>query len=239
MKIGIITDIHNNIYALNAVLDGFSKIGIEKIICCGDIIGIGSKPDETVKKLIEIQDILECVRGNHDNYLISGMPSRVPNSEMMSYAEIEQHKWEHSKLSDESKNFIKSLPFTKLLSVGDKKIYIAHYSMNSENSYNYGSYKPVPTVDDLTVMFSNIDADVIVYGHNHRPSVINNENKWFINCGSLGCPMGENIARAGILNIDGDITYEQLSVPYDVNEAVVDIRKAKYPDYENILKFFY
>lgn len=82
-------------------------------------------------------------------------------------------------------------------------------------------------------------ADIIIYGHNHRTSVINDKNKWYINCGSLGCPMGESIARAGVLNIDDNITYEQLSVPYDVSKAVDDIKNAKYPDYENVLKLFY
>lgn len=51
--------------------------------------------------------------------------------------------------------------------------------------------------------------------------------------------MGESIARAGVLNIDDNITYEQLSVPYDVSKAVDDIKNAKYPDYENVLKLFY
>ena len=41
MKIGIITDVHSNIIALNAVLNEFEKIEVDKIICCGDIIGIG------------------------------------------------------------------------------------------------------------------------------------------------------------------------------------------------------
>ena len=46
MKIGVMTDIHNNIEALNAVLDKFFSLGIRKIICSGDIIGIGPKPDK-------------------------------------------------------------------------------------------------------------------------------------------------------------------------------------------------
>ena len=49
MKIGIITDIHSNINALNAVLEKFDKMKVDKIICCGDIIGIGSNPEETVQ----------------------------------------------------------------------------------------------------------------------------------------------------------------------------------------------
>ena len=46
MKIGIITDIHSNIQALNVILNEFDKQNVEKIICCGDIIGIGINPEE-------------------------------------------------------------------------------------------------------------------------------------------------------------------------------------------------
>ena len=58
MKIGIITDIHSNIQALNAVLNKFDKVKVDKIICCGDIIGIGINPEETIQTLIKKKDIL-------------------------------------------------------------------------------------------------------------------------------------------------------------------------------------
>lgn len=238
MKIGIITDVHNNCEALNAVLVKFASVGVEKIICCGDILGIGPKPEETVRKIMQLDNI-ECVRGNHDNYLINGIPTEIPNDEMMEYGEIEHHKWEHRQLSKESVCFIKSLPFTKTLTIGNKKIYIAHFSIGSDNKYNY--YTPTPSLDDLKIMFQNVEADIIIYGHNHNPSVYNESDKWYINCGSLGCPIGtSNCARAGILDIDNkNIYYEQLNVPYDVNKVINEIKSKQYPDYKNILHHFY
>lgn len=238
MKIGIITDIHNNCYALGAVLTKFSSTGIEKIICCGDILGIGPKPDETVKMIMGLKNI-ECVRGNHDNYLISGFPKNVPNGEMMSIEEMEHHKWEHNKLSENSAQYIKSLPYSKTIIIDNKKIYIAHYSMDSNNKYV--NYTPNPSLVDLKRMFENIDTDVVVYGHNHTPSVNNESSTLYINSGSLGCPAGtDNTARAGVLSIDGDnLDYEQLDVVYDVHNVVNEIKNIQYPDYENILLYFY
>lgn len=49
MKIGVIADIHNNVVALEAILDVFKKNGCSEILCCGDIIGIGPYPEETVQ----------------------------------------------------------------------------------------------------------------------------------------------------------------------------------------------
>ena len=71
MKIGIITDVHSNIIALNAVLNEFEKIEVDKIICCGDIIGIGPNPEETVQELMKNEDKLIAVRGNHEQYIFS------------------------------------------------------------------------------------------------------------------------------------------------------------------------
>lgn len=239
MKIGIITDIHNNYEALNAVLDEFDFCGVEKIICCGDIIGIGPEPEKTVKRIMQLKSKIECVRGNHEEYLINGIPNKVPNDEMMGYEEMEHHKWEHSKLSDESVSFIKSLLYSKTIDICSKKIYFAHYSMSSENKYiNYNSK---PSLSDLNYMLKNVQADIIVYGHNHNASVNHDFGKWYINSGSLGCPVGTlNSAKAGVLSIDGDnVSYEQLAVTYNVNKVVEEIKNKKYPDYKNILLYFY
>ena len=108
MKIGIITDIHNNVVALEAVLEKFKAEKCDGVICCGDIIGIGPYPEETVSALIEIPNMLVCVKGNHERYLIEGMPSEIPNSENMGMAEMEHHKWEHGLLSSRSKDYIKN-----------------------------------------------------------------------------------------------------------------------------------
>ncbi len=48
MKLGIITDIHNNLTALKCVVAKLNQMECDKIICCGDIIGIGPNPEETV-----------------------------------------------------------------------------------------------------------------------------------------------------------------------------------------------
>lgn len=89
MKLGIITDIHSNIIALNEVLKQFEKIEIDKIICCGDIIGIGPSPEEVVQALMQVRDKLITVRGNHEKYLLDGLPVDVHDDKRrMSLEEI-------------------------------------------------------------------------------------------------------------------------------------------------------
>ena len=65
MKLGVITDIHGNIAALEAVLAEFSRRGVDEILCLGDMIGIGPFPAEAVKRIMGLKNLRGCVRGNH------------------------------------------------------------------------------------------------------------------------------------------------------------------------------
>lgn len=110
MKIGVIADIHNNVVALEAIVNLFNNNCCNEILCCGDIIGIGPYPEETVQKIISLPNI-KCVLGNHEKYLIQGL--KPPYPDRMSKGEAKHHLWEHSILSDSSKKFIYELPYNK------------------------------------------------------------------------------------------------------------------------------
>ena len=239
MKIGIITDVHSNIIALNTILNEFEKIKVDKIICCGDVIGIGPNPEETIQALIKRKDILLAVRGNHEQYLLKGLPKNVhDDGRTMSLEEIDNHEWTHSKLSENSKNFISKFKISNIIEIEGKKIYIVHYPSNENGIYKKHIKKP--TIKQNEEMFSEIDADIYIYGHTHTTSINNKNNKWYINSGSLGCPIKSNIANAGILEINkNEICYKQLKIEYNVNEVIQEIERLKFPFYKGILKIFY
>lgn len=58
MKIGIISDLHNNIVALEVILKEFEAQSVEGIICSGDIIGIGPSPEDVVRKLRNMKNLI-------------------------------------------------------------------------------------------------------------------------------------------------------------------------------------
>lgn len=231
MKIGIITDIHNNLIALDTVLNEIEN-KCDMIICCGDIIGIGPYPEETVQRMMKIKNLI-AVRGNHEKYLLEGMPDKYPNNEQMGIEEMKHHKWEHKQLSNNSVEFLKSLPYSRNLEIDGKKIAIMHYAMDDENQYkSFGK--------NIEKLFSFVDADIIIYGHEHNRNICNT-NKCYINVGSLGCPAKDkNIARYGILEItNGKVNIEAREIKYD-SQAVIDkINEYNYPASAEIKRFFY
>lgn len=236
MKIGIINDIHNNLIALESVLEEIEST-CDKIICCGDIIGIGPYPEETVQRMMKIKSLI-AVRGNHEKYLIEGMPKKYPNDEQMGIEEMKHHKWEHSKLSKESIKFLKNLPYSTELEITGKKIAIMHYAMDKK--HRYIKYRQNPCKQDLEKIFESVNADIIIYGHDHNRNICKID-KCYINVGSLGCPAKDkNIARYAILEItDGKLNIESKEIIYDSQTVIDKINEHNYPASAEIKRFFY
>ena len=239
MKIGVISDIHGNIMALKTVLEEFKKRNVEKIICCGDIIGIGPHPEETVKKIMEYKDMLVAVRGNHEKYLLEGIPVVIHDDKRnLGEEEIENHKWIHNKISEESKKFLKSLPLEQKIEIENKKIYVVHYPMKDDGQYK--RHIKCANQDENAELFSNIKADIFFYGHTHIALKNEKDNKLFVNPGSLGCPLETNYAYCGILDINNEkVGFEHLQLEYDADFVRKEIESIKYPFYKGILRLFF
>lgn len=237
MRYGIITDIHSNLTALRAVLKQLDRMNCDRIICCGDIIGIGPNPEETVQEMIGIPHLI-AVRGNHEGYLLEGMPTVFPNEENMSFGEMEHHRWEHSLLSEESVAFLRSL--TKRIDFISEGMSISvMHSCMDKNGHYLGSVRN-PTEHDLLTMFADVKSDIIIYGHDHDRNICRRD-KFYINVGSLGCPSKEHdIARAGVLNIeDGKAGIELVDVRYAVDEVNRQINELNYPEADVVKRIFY
>ncbi len=237
MKFGVITDLHNNVTALRAVLDRLDQMGCDRIICCGDIIGIGPYPEETVRAVMRIPGLI-AVRGNHEQYLLEGMPADYPNEEDMTPEEMEHHRWEHGLLSDGSIAFLRSLPYRADFADEDLRISVLHSRMDGAGHFS-GS-KRDPTGADLAAMFADVNGDIILYGHDHARNICRGD-RLYINAGSLGCPSRDrNIARAAVLRIEnGAAAVDPVDVAYDAGSVVRQIDAIGYPDADNIKKYFF
>ena len=239
MKIGIISDIHGNVKALNAVLKKLENHNIEKIICLGDLIGGAPMSEEVVQKIIEIKDNLIIVRGNRERYIIEGMPKVVHDEKIeVSKEQHERFIWLKNSLSDSAKEYIHTLPKELTYEVDGKKIYICHYPMRKDGNFRHHVKNATPKENE--VMFEGIDADMYLYGHTHEEIYNNINNKMYINPGALGCPCKTNYAPYGILTVNnGKQEYEQKYAEYNVQEVIDDIKQIKFPGYEGVLRLFY
>ena len=168
MKIGIISDIHSNIDALKGVFEEFDRRGIDSFICLGDVIGIGPFPNECMEFLMERKDkFLGYIRGNHENYLFKGIPEKNHNekdAKPLSEDERRTFKWNHSKLTNEVKEFIKDLKNRDVIEIGGKVIVLEHYPMDENDKFK--KFYKKPTLEELKQIFDKKDADIYITRYN-------------------------------------------------------------------------
>lgn len=226
MRIGVISDAHNNVAALDAALAEFAARGVDGVICLGDIIGIGPFPEETVRRMMGIGNLLACVRGNHEGYLLNGIPAR------MDEPEASYHRWEHARLSGASRAFLASLPMEARLTLEGVSIYAAHYPLAD------GDFAPIHR-EGVFARFPA--ADVCLYGHDHRRLIDRRGGRLYADAGSLGCPgRFSGRAPAGILTVEaGTAEIEPVDVPYDADAVISAIRALHYPAMDDVLRIFY
>jgi len=156
----------------------------------------------------------------------------------MSFEEMKHHKWEHSLLSPSSVDFLKSLPYRTDTVCEGHSLSVLHYCMDRDGHYVH--YKPNPSEKDLKQMFSHVESEIVLYGHDHQRNICK-DDKLYINVGSLGCPaQSRNIARAGVVSIKPEnIEVQTIDEHYDASLVVERMDRLHYPDAGNIKKYFY
>lgn len=226
MRYGLISDIHANLEALEAVLAALKDEGAEQILCLGDVIGYGPNPNECVK-LIQ-QHAAVCLIGNHDEASLG----RV-DLDLFNYMARQAIEWTTDQLTDESKEFLKSLQY--LRSYGD--FMIVHASPDEPTRWNY-----ILNLEDAALGFEAFTEQICFIGHSHTPWVIplppdgrmrvshdypltvKEKFRYLINIGSVGQPRDRNPDAAfGILDTT-PLQYTLQRVPYDVAKTQKKIR---------------
>ena len=181
------------------------------------------------------------LRGNHEGYLLKGIPKtnhNIKNGTPLTKEEISMHSWNHKRLSNSQIEFIETWQERALIEIEGKKIVVEHYPINSKTK-RFRRFHKVPTYEQISKAFEEKDADIYFFWHTHI-DVFYNKNRMYINPGSLGCPIKTGCANFGILEIKNrEIDYKQLTAEYDVDKVINDIRKLNYPICELMVRIFY
>jgi predicted phosphodiesterase len=229
MRIAILSDLHANLEATEAVLADARKRDCTEHICLGDIVGYNANPRECV----EIVQKLECptVKGNHDEQASLDESSRDFNA----LAEMAIN-WTREQLTPPDKQWLQDLSLSR--SVRD--FTIVHATLDAPEQWGY-----VFNTLDAAASFAHQDTTVCFFGHTHvagafvrddgvkRVKVdeleIEPAKKYFINTGSVGQPRdGDWRAAYCIYHLDKNIV-EQRRVKYDLATAQDKIIKAGLP----------
>jgi putative phosphoesterase len=227
-RVAVITDVHANLPALEAALARIDELGIDRVYCGGDLVGYGPRPDE-VCALIRDRRI-PTIYGNYD-YAIArdlddcGCAYITPHDREIGQLSVE---WTLAHTGPAAKDFMRDLPFDLRFEVGATAVHLVHGSPRKVNEYLFED-KPARLYERLATAE---EADVLVFGHTHKPWVHDYGGVRFVNCGSVGKPKdGDPRGAFAILAAASgglDVTIER--VPYDALAVAAEVRKAGLPD---------
>lgn len=230
-RIALISDIHANIDALDAVLADIDSQSADEIHCLGDIVGYGAAPAECLD-LVRARCSVS-VKGNHDQ--MASEKGVILALERVS-API---RYAREKLSGEQINWLKDLPL-----VVEKDGYsLVHSSLHEPKEFPYVLWR-----EDARMHFRNQTTPFSFIGHSHSPLIavedphgislsvprvasiqLDPDRRSIINVGSVGQPRDNYpMACYGILET-GSLVFTWRRVPYDIKRAQERIREAGLP----------
>ncbi len=238
MRIAVLSDIHGNIHALEAVEKDIKENSIDRIFCLGDIINFGAHPKETLDWTRENCDIV--IKGEHDIFVAD--PDEVFLSNPFA---IKAADWTYDQLSEEDFDYIRSLEnFYE-----ERNFILTHDEPSIPGTYHF-----LTSLRDAKETFTCFENRFCFYGHTHLQIVFVKKNKevfneksekyhfseeeqFLISAGSVGQPRDKD-PRAGYVIVDTEERYIQLRrVKYNVEKAARDIINAGLPEvFANILE---
>jgi putative phosphoesterase len=240
-KFAVISDIHGNSWALEAVLKDIESRNIDTIFNLGDILYGPLDPIGTYALLKTKQMV--CISGNQDRFITENIGNKGVNG-TLDYV-LEQ-------LNDEIFSFLKDLPFNYR---HGSEIYMCHGTPAKDDEYLleelFESHVEVKDNEKLNSILNEIEEKIVFCGHSHQPGFVKTGFKTIINPGSVGLPAYDddlpifhkmqnfsNHAMYSVVAVENEkvVKVEQISVKYDFESAAAMAEKNNRPDWAQWLR---
>jgi putative phosphoesterase len=218
VKIAVISDVHANLQALQAVIKDAEERGADVFFNAGDSIGFGACPNEVVQLLCE-KNVLSIV-GNYDLEVIGCKKTDAKGEKRRA------NKFAKKELSKACACYLFSLPRELRLEIAGKKTLVTHGSPESIEEHIYHD----TPVDRLNGLAADAKADLIIVGHSHEQFSTEANSACFVNPGSVGRPGDGNSQAAYAILSFNPFKVELVRVDYDVEAAADALRKKGLPE---------
>lgn len=207
MRYAVLSDIHSNLVALQAVLAELADKQIDQYLCLGDIVGYGARPNQCCDTVRELDAL--CVRGNHDEAAV-----HLEKAEWFTAPARACILWTREQLREDNLHCLEELPRSRVI---NDAITICHGSVPDPDHY---TVTPV----DAMLSFQEMTTPITFYGHTHYA-------EWFIDSGDGELPDEHPMPSGGSLQLDPDRRY--LINPGAVGQPRDGNERASYAVYDD------
>lgn len=232
MRVAVISDIHGNYHALEAVLGEINAEVPDEIWCLGDVVGYGPEPNRCCEVIEAAADF--CLAGNHDLAIIGALPLADFNGDAAAAA-----RWTQTVLNEQSLNFL-----VPLMPAGTRNGAALFHGSPIDPVWDY-----VLSEEGARASLDMVRAPVVMVGHSHVALAISYDgdhlsgglahegdqvdlktSRWLLNPGSVGQPRGGD-PRAAWLMLDLDAGRGWFRrTPYPIELTQAEIRAAGLPE---------
>ncbi len=220
LKIVVISDIHSNLDALEAIEATLPDY--DSLLCLGDVVGYGPQPNEVIEKLENLHPSA-ALTGNHDHAVVTGDTSKF--SELAAIAVY----WTREHITPENIHYLSNLQSSLRLECGG--IPLALYHGSPRDPLSEYIFPDVPKLE-VEKLIRESGADVLLLGHTHVPMVRSFDDKMMLaNPGSVGQPRdADPRASYAILTISNErCSFDIRRIEYNMNSVANKITLAGLP----------
>jgi putative phosphoesterase len=228
MRIGIISDIHGNLPALEAVLDDLGPRRLDAVYCLGDLVGYAAFPNQVTDRIRA--EGIPTIMGNYDDGVgfdrdECGCAYTDPVEKALGDRSL---AWTRAEVTADNKAFLRTLAKEIRFEADGRRVLLVHGSPRKINEYLFED-RPIASFQRLA---ASSQADIIVFGHTHRPYTKLVDGVLFVNAGSVGKPK-DGDWRAGYVILEPSNEahpVQTIRLPYDVRTVAAAIRASALPD---------
>jgi len=221
VRLVVVSDVHSNLDALEAVIDRFPKY--DEIVCLGDLVGYGPQPNEAIERLRDLRPTV-VLMGNHDSAVVSG------DTQWFSENAAKAVDWTRRRIREENRKYLASLnPSTRLEREGTSLALFHGSPRDPLSEYIY----PGISKGYARALIQRANAKIVLLGHTHIPMLYAVDDLVLANPGSVGQPRdGDPRASFAVLTItDHTVTFQVERVAYNVDPVARKIRECGLPEF--------
>lgn len=203
-RVALISDIHGNAVALEAVLTDLAHRHVDGIVCLGDLAAGGPQPREVIERVRELR--CAAVRGNAEAWLLEGLP---PGRSESTRRLGDVVNWTRQLLAPDERSYLAALPPTLRIPVGDWTMLCFHGSPRSD----VDAFLATTPATQLDLLLADTgDANAFACGHTHLQFLRTHRDGVLLNPGSVGLPLGSLAATDGGGSLPGWAEYALVKV---------------------------